>query len=158
MEIEFFETKNYTELIPSNLLDDELCKKIGEKVTIMWFFKIPSEREVVEKGAEMEQPIIISSTNEFSDKLNESFFDTLAEKFDYIYDYDFNQTYQLFFRLNPISPPKYNTRMSWWDSNIICMEFVEAKWKIVNNKIWYYRELFNEDILKFGEVKIKNGR
>ena len=155
MEVEFFETKKYSELLPTSLMDEGLCKKIGKEAILCWFFKTPTKRKFAERGDEMEQPIIISSTNKFSEKLNELFFGNLMDKFDFIYDYSFDETYELFFCLNPISPPKYKARSSWWNSNIICMKFMEAEWKIVTNKIWDYNEIFNEDILKFGEVKIK---
>ena len=162
MTVEFFEKNKISEvdkisnILPFNLMDEELTEKVGTNVILKWTFKTFTPKIDRTNVQEREQLIYLFSINGFSKKLDVVFFENLIQDFDLIFDYDWNQSYQLFFQLIPMSPPIYQSRISWWDSKIVCFEFKQENWNIISDDLWELGELFNDDILKLGLVKIEN--
>lgn len=54
----------------------------------------------------------------------------------------------------PTEELNQNSRISWWDSNVVCAELENRNWKIGDEKIQLLNEVYAK-VLKSGEIKFK---
>jgi hypothetical protein len=153
MEIEFIENEDLSETIPTWMMDSELKKIAGNKVILQWFLAEAVETKFEDQFGVLYQEVAINQIESFSVELNSTFFERIANEYEF--QNNLEKKLYLFFKLKPIPPPKQNSRISWWERNIICTELQNGQWKISGKKIWFMSEMY-ANIIKHGQITIKD--
>jgi len=153
MRIEFNKTDNLSEVIPDFFMTEDLSQKIGTKAVLQWLLVESNNKEIDEQEGVLYQEIVINHIGSFPEKLNSTFFEQIANEFKL--ESRFESISYLIFKLHPIAPPKQNSRLSWWEGNIVCVDYKKEKWEISEEKIFLWNEIYDK-VLMQGEIKIKN--